>query len=121
MESQGRVPTPEGGQKDSISSEGNEFEELYRRVTYISHSPGDEKGCGDVSPKGHKKGCRLCLAKADGCCCRLSGSAEGVVHPFPRRAERQRHEWHLFLMRGRYTGGCVLLCNKVRHTHFSSF
>lgn len=51
----------------------------------------------------------------------LSGSAKGVVHPFPRRAERQRHERHLFLIRGRYKGGCVLLCNKVRHTHFSSF
>lgn len=51
----------------------------------------------------------------------LSRSAEGVVHPFPCRAERQRHEGHLFLMRDRYKGGCVLLCNKVRHTHFFFF
>ena len=48
----------------------------------------------------------------------LSRSAEGVVHPFPHRAERQRHEGYLFLIRGRYKGGCVLLCNKVRHMHF---
>ena len=51
----------------------------------------------------------------------LSGSAEGVAPPFPHRAERQQHEGHLFLIRGRYKGGCVLLCNKVRHTRFSSF
>ena len=51
----------------------------------------------------------------------LSGSAEGVAHPFPHRAERQRHEGHLFLIRGRYKGGCVLLYNMVRHTHFFFF
>jgi len=51
----------------------------------------------------------------------LSRSAEGVVHPFPHRAERQRHEGHPFLIRDRYKGGCVLLCNKVRHTHFFFF
>ena len=83
MESQGRVPTPEGGQKDSISSEGNEFEELYRRVTRITSSPGDERGCGDVSPKGHKKGCRLCFAKADGCCCLPVRVGKGRSSPFP--------------------------------------
>lgn len=83
MESQGRVPTPEGGQKDSISSEGNEFEELYRRVTYITYSPGDERGCGDVSPKGQRKCCRLYFAKADGCCCRPIKVGRGRSSPFP--------------------------------------
>ena len=51
----------------------------------------------------------------------LSGSAKGVVHPFLRRAERQRHEGYLFLIQGRYIGGGVLLYIKVRHTRFSSF
>ena len=34
----------------------------------------------------------------------LSGSAKGVVHPFPYRAERQRHEGHPSRLWGKHGG-----------------
>jgi len=86
---------------------------LYRQVTCITHSPGDERGCGDVSPKGHRKGCRLCFAKADGCCCRPVRVGKGRSSPFPTPRQKATTWGHLFLIRGRYNGGCVLLCDKV--------
>jgi len=56
---------------------------LYRQLTCTTLSPGDERGCGDVSPKGHRRGRRRCLAKADGCCCRPVRVGNRRSSPFP--------------------------------------
>ena len=60
---------------------------LYRQVTRISASPGDEKGCGDVSPKGHREGCRLSFIKADGGLCRAVRFGKGRSSPLPMPCE----------------------------------
>lgn len=89
---------------------------------YLHHPlPGNVYGNEDVSPKGHRKGCRPCFAKADGCCCRpfKVSARRSLPFPMPRGLASA---WVVSVPdMGGYNGSSVLLCNKVRHTHFLLF
>ena len=77
------MPTPEEGQKDSISSGGIMKLKLYRQVTCITHSPGDERGRGDVSRKDIGRAVGYFSLKPTVVAAVLSGSAKERSSPFP--------------------------------------
>lgn len=79
---QGQTTTPEGGRIGLPSSKGYE-NKLYRRIVDTIHCPATIKAVKDVSPKGHRRGYRLCFAKADGCCCRPVRVSAGRSSPIP--------------------------------------
>ena len=106
MENQGRTRTPEEGRTGLVSSVEYEIK-LYRQTTSIFHCLATIKAEEMCPRKDIRRAVGYVSLKPTVIAADLSGSAQGVAHPFPCPTYWQRHEWHPSRIWDEHKGLCL--------------